>query len=166
MTARPTRQSAAARSRKTADSPERQLAAFLAKFSREVAKEARDARARMQKRIPGAVELVYDNYNALVIGFGPTEKPSEALCSLAIFPRWVTLCFLNGVSLPDPEGLLRGEGNQVRNIRLNAASDIDTPPIATLISHAIARATKPFSSRRGTLIIKSISAKQRPRRVD
>ena len=28
----------------------------------------------MRAIVPGAIELVYDNYNALVIGFGPTKR--------------------------------------------------------------------------------------------
>jgi len=36
--------------------------------------------------------MVYDNYNGLVIGFGPTERASQGIVSLTIFPRWVTLC--------------------------------------------------------------------------
>ena len=28
----------------------------------------------MRKRIPGGVEFVYDNYNGLVLGYGPTER--------------------------------------------------------------------------------------------
>jgi len=40
--------------------------------------------------------MVYDNYNALVIGFGPNDRPSLAIFSIVLFPRWVTLCFLQG----------------------------------------------------------------------
>jgi hypothetical protein len=35
--------------------------------------------------------------------------------SLLVNPGgWVTLCFLEGAHLPDPEKLLRGSGNRVR----------------------------------------------------
>jgi len=55
--------------------------------------------------------MVYDNYNGLVIGFGPTERASQGIVSLAIFPRWVTLCFIqNGPDIPDPGGLLKWRG--------------------------------------------------------
>src|SRR5438445_5726672 len=45
-------------------------------------------------------------------------RPSEAVFSVVLAPRWVSLCFLQGAKLPDPERLLRGGGKQVRNIRL------------------------------------------------
>src|SRR5882724_6774007 len=79
-----------------------QLDAFLAKYSPEVAKTARRALIIMRKRLPGAVEIVYDNYNALAIGFGPSERASEAIFSIVLYPRYVSLFFLQGAKLPDP----------------------------------------------------------------
>ena len=87
-----------------------------------MAAEARSALARLRRLVPGAVELVYDNYNALVVGFGPSERPSEAILSLVAYPKWVTLCFLQDApELPDPEGLLKGSGSSVRHISLESA---------------------------------------------
>ena len=90
--------------------------------------------------MPAATELVYDNYNALVFGFGPTDRASEAILSLALYPRWVTVFFLRGAELPDPENLLQGTGRQVRSIRLGAASDLQSPAVEALIAEAISRA--------------------------
>jgi hypothetical protein len=68
--------------------------------------------------------LVYDNYNALAIGFGPTERASDVIFSIALFPRWVTLFFLHGVTLPDPYKVLRGSGKVVRHVVLQTAADL------------------------------------------
>lgn len=146
-------------------SPERRLAGFINKFSPEVARLARAARAKIRKLVPGAVELVYDNYNALAIAFGPTDRASDAILSIALYPRWVSLFFVQGVRLPDPQGLLRGSGSKVRHIVLERASVLDTPPVRALVRTAVERHPTriPAGSRRRT-IIKSVSAKQRPRR--
>src|SRR5471032_2233845 len=93
-----------------------QLADLFARCPPELVKTAKAARARLSQRLPGAVEMVYDTY-ALVIGFSPTERPSDAIVSIAIYPRWVNLFFLQGAHLPDPEGVLEGSGNHVRFIR-------------------------------------------------
>ncbi len=73
-----------------AQSPERQVASFLAKFSPDVARAARAAHARVRKLLPSAFELVYDNYNALALAFGPTERTSQGsadmLCGGATDP--------------------------------------------------------------------------------
>jgi len=146
-------------------SPAKQLDRFLARYTLEIAAEARAVLAKMRERLPGAVELVYDNYNALVIGFGPTEWPSEAIFSVVVYPKWVTLCFLQGARVPDPQKRLQGNGKQVRHIRLNTADDLDTPGVRDLVTRALECATNPFDGTGdGRLIIKSISAKQRPRR--
>ena len=115
----PVKSSAATRS------PEHELRVFLAKYTPEIARFGRGARARVRKLVPGGVEFVYDNYNGLVLGYGPTERPSEAILSLLI----------------------------------------ETPDIKRFIRLAIDAASPPFSGTSGfRTIIKSVSAKQRPRR--
>ena len=93
---------AARKPTKKDDSPERQLDGFLDKYTPAVATLARASLAKMRARLPGAVQLVYYNYNALAIGFGPSERASEAIFSIALYPRWVTLFFLQGAGLADP----------------------------------------------------------------
>jgi len=165
MTAAKTRAPAKGETAEAA-SAAKQIASFLAKYNPEVAADAKASRAKMQKRVPGGFEFVYDNYNALVFGYGPTDRPSEAVLSLAVMPQWVTLCFLKGAKLPDPKKLLKGSGNIVRNIRLQSPADLDERDVSNFITLAIAAATPPFPQEGGELqtVIRSISAKQRPRR--
>lgn len=146
-------------------SPSAQLAGFLAKFTPEVAALARAALVTMRKRLPGAIELVYDNYNALAIGFASTERASDAVFSIAVFPRRPILCFLQtGAQLPDPDGLLEGDGKRVRHIPLESPGVLDTPAVRALMKEALERADVPFDRRaKSRIVIKSISAKQRPR---
>jgi len=93
-------------------SPEKQLAGFVAKFSPEMAARIRAVRRKMRERLPTAVELVYDNYNFFVIGYGPTERPSDCIVSMATGANGVGLCFIRGASLPDPDKVLLGSGNR------------------------------------------------------
>src|SRR5436190_2014451 len=80
----------------------KQVAGFIAKFDPSIAALARQARAAMRKRFPTAVEIVYDNYNALAMGFSTTERTSDVIVSVAVFARGVNLYFMYGRSLPDP----------------------------------------------------------------
>lgn len=146
---------------------EAQLEGFLAEYDPAVAALGRALRARLQALFPDAVELVYDNYNGVVIGFGPSEKPSEAPLSLQLVPRWVNLCFIREASeLPDPEGLLVGTGRMARHIPIRGLPEFDRPAVQALIAIAADRAE--LGTRRAgegaRLIIRSISAKRRPRR--
>jgi Domain of unknown function (DU1801) len=145
--------------------PRAQLDEFIDKYSPEVAKHARAAFAAMRRRLPAAHVLVYDNYNALAIGFGATQRPSEIVFSLALYPRWVSLFFAKGKGLPDPHKRLQGGGSVVRHVVLEGAKTLDEPAIRELMTQALQRAGTTLSKgKRGALIIKSISAKQRPRR--
>jgi hypothetical protein len=150
---------------KLTGNPKQQLDSFLAKYDPAIAAFARRVPVKLRKRLPGAVEMVYDNYNGLVIGFGPNDRPSLAIFSIVLFPRWVTLCFLQGAGLPDPQRRLQGEGRVVRHIRLDDLSVLDDPYVQNLMNLALHRAKAPLEPRnRRQLIIKSISAKQRPRK--
>jgi hypothetical protein len=145
---------------------EKQIEGFLARYTPEMVAAGKETRAAMRDRIPGGTEFVYDNYNALVFGFGPSDRPSEAVLSLALMPKWVTLCFLKGAKLPDPKKMLKGSGSTVRNVRLESVKDLDDPYIRDLIERSIQAASPAFTGA-GTpprTVIKSVSAKQRSRR--
>ena len=146
--------------------PKQQLDGFIDKYSPEIAREGRAALRRLRRLAPGAVELVYDNYNWLVVGFGPSDRASDAVFSLVFAPRWLALCFLQDASaLPDPAKLLRGAGKVVRNVRLMAAKDLDEPPVRALMAAALRRADVPIrAASQGRIVIRAISRKQRPRR--
>jgi hypothetical protein len=144
--------------------PQAQLDAFINRYTPEVAAGARRALAFMETRLPTATRLVYDNYNALVIGFGTSDKVGDIILSIALYPRYVTLFFLRGTVLPDPHGLLEGAGVTVRSVRLEPISRIEMPEVGDLIDAAVSNAAPLPPAGDGPLIIKSISAKQRPRR--
>jgi hypothetical protein len=141
------------------------LDGLIDRYSPEVARDARRALAIPCARLPTATRLVYDNYNALAVGFSPNEKASDAILSVALFPRYSRLFFLRGMELEDPHRLLEGKGSAVRSIRLEPVSLLATPEVLALVEAATARARPPLpETGEGPVIIKSISARQRPRR--
>jgi len=144
---------------------EARLASFVAKFDAADQRRIREARRMLRKRLPTANELVYDNYNFFVIGYSGTERPSDAILSLAAQAGKLSLCLLHGATLPDPHGVLRGAGKQTRSIPLSAAATLTEPAVDAMITAALAAARAPLpASGRGTLIIRSVSTRQRPRR--
>ena len=149
----------------SAASAEKQLAGFIAKFEPKHQALIRAVRKALRKRFPDAFELVYDNYNFFVIGYGPTERPSDCIVSMAAGSNGVGLCFIHGAKLADPEKVLLGSGKQTRFLRLPSVDVLARPEVEALISAAVARAKQPAKgSPRGHLVIRSVSAKQRPRR--
>jgi hypothetical protein len=144
---------------------EQQLAGFIEKFDPKNAALIRSVRAVLRKRLPTANELVYDNYNFFVIGYCPTERPSDCILSIAAGANGVGLSFYHGATLPDPHRLLLGSGTQNRFIRIESAATLARPEVEELIAAAIQQAEEPLpGSGKGKLVIRSISKKQKPRR--
>ena len=145
--------------------PTQQVHAFIDCFTPEIAALARAAIGKMRRRLPGAHRLVYDNFNALVIGFGPTERAGDAWFSLAIYPKWINLFFLDGARLKDPKKRLKGAGSQVRHIRLTDVALLDDPDISALMDAELKLGdVRHDPKQKSQLIIKAIAPKQRPRR--
>jgi hypothetical protein len=144
------------------NSPVRQLSEFIGRFDPSIRKIVREARAKLRRRLPAAIELVYDNYNSLAIGFASSERAADVIVSLAVYARGVNLYFIYGVALADPHHLLLGSGNQGRFVRLESADMLDRPEIDALLTAAIKEIDTPLQrSGRGRIVIRGVSTKQR-----
>lgn len=89
-----------------------------------------------------ASEFVYEVYT-IADHFTFTERPSDAFVFTTTHANWVNLGFNFGSQLPDPKGLLRGEGKWIRHVRLAQAADLDAPGVRELVRAAIAQAERP-----------------------
>jgi len=144
-------------------SPSKQVDAFIAKFDPPMAKLIRAIRSALRKRFPTAVEMVYDNYNFFVIGYSPTERPTDYIVSLAANSKGVGLSFNHGATLPDRNKILLGAGKQNRFVRLPNAAVLRKPEVEALLNAAVAQAKPLPASGRGGTVIRAVAAKQRPR---
>ena len=81
------------------------LLKFLAPFSEEIRERALWLREFVWDLYPGTNELIYDNYNALAIGWSPTDKVGHTFCSIAIgrTSKNVHFGFYWGSEIADPE---------------------------------------------------------------
>ena len=148
------------------ETPARQVASFIAKFDPKIAHIARKSRQALRRRLPTAVELVYDNFHALVFAFGSSERPADCLVSLAVYPSRVLLNFFDGAALRDPHKVLMGSGDRHRYVVVESDATIIRPAVEALICAAIAHAPTPLpATAKGSTIIRSVSARQRPRRA-
>jgi hypothetical protein len=142
---------------------EQQLAGFIEKFAPARQRLIRALRRSLRAGLPAANELVYDNYNFLVIAYCPTEKTGDSIFSIGADKHGANLFFgYTGTKLDDPETLLQGSGTSNRFIRLASAKDLERPAVRALIAQSIA-ISKPMGDAPGRLVIRSVSAKQRPR---
>lgn len=122
-------------------------------------------RTALRARFPDCAELVWDNYNFFVIGYSPTERPSDYIVSIAASAAGVSLSFNGGADLDDPDGVLLGSSKINRFIRISSTTIFNDPRVSNVINTAAeaSKVPRPWMDG-GQVIIRSISAKQRPRR--
>ncbi len=148
---------------------ETQLASYFAAYEPAMAKLGKALRAKLRARLPGLHEIVYvyENQNALVIAYSPTEHGYDGLCSLALYPSGVKLYFTKGAQLSksDPNQLLQGRA-AVRYVVLNAVADFDRPEIEVLMAAALELAKLRLDpGAKSSVIIRAEAQKQRARRA-
>lgn len=67
----------------------------------------------------------------------PAFDSNGPLCVFVLGKEHVTLAFLRGVMLPDPERLLEGKAKGVRNVNLRSLADVKRPGLKRLIAEAV-----------------------------
>ena len=91
---------------------------------------AKAVRALIKKAAAGCEEYV-----------SPWKTPAfdlnGPLCVFVIQKEHVTLAFLRGAVLSDPEGILEGKGKGVRNVKLRTREDVKRPSVKKLIEEAV-----------------------------
>lgn len=134
---------------------------LLAPYSAEVQKLALAARKLILEEAPEANKFVYEVYT-IANHFGFTERPSDAFVFTTTHTKWVNLGFNFGAALPDPAGLLEGDGKIIRHVRIAKPVDLETPGVRELIRVAIAEAERPTGhpSKPRTIVHRAQSARK------
>lgn len=144
------------------------LTKFLKPFKPEVRALAMKIRGFIWDNYPAANELIYDNYNAVAVGWSPTDRVGHIFVSMAVGRSngGIHFGFYWGSELSDPKKLLLGEGNQYRFIRVPRFEDLPLPYLKKLMKEAYANSLAKVKDKSqimsGQTIMKSISAKKRP----
>jgi hypothetical protein len=118
------------RKSKTTISPE----AILLSHTAEVRAVAERLRQLVREAVPEATETAQPSWHSL------NYRHPRAGYFCGLFPRAedVLMVFEFGLLLPDPEGILEGEGKQVRFITLRRETDIRVQAIQNLLHAALA----------------------------
>ena len=91
---------------------------------------AKSVRALVMKTAMGCEEYVSPWKTPAFDSNGP-------LCVFVLGKEHVTLAFLRGAMLPDPEKLLEGKAKGVRNLKLRSLEDVRRPGVKRLIEEAV-----------------------------
>jgi hypothetical protein len=136
---------------------------FLKPFPNEVKETALWLREFIWDAYPTCNELIYDNYNALAVGFAPSDKAGDIFVSFAVYSQHVNLGFNRGSEISDPDKLLKGSGSLYRHVRVDRVN-LPEPYITKLMKAAFANSNfrlKANAKINGQTIIKSIAAQKK-----
>ena len=142
------------------------LLKFLKPFDKEIIEKVLWLRQFIWDLYPDSNELIYDNYNALAVGWSPTDRIGQTFCSIAVgrTSKNIHFGFYWGSEISDPEKKLIGQGNQYRYILVKSISEFPKAYIKKLLKEAYANSMTKVKDKKqimhGNTITKSISAKK------
>jgi hypothetical protein len=140
---------------------------FLKPFDQEIKDMVIWLREFIWDTYPKTNELIYDNYNALAVGWSPTDRVGHTFCSIAVgrTSKNIHFGFYWGSEISDPEKKLLGQGNQYRYILVKSKSEFPKAYIKNLLKDAYANSVAKVKDKNqvmeGKTITKSVSAKKR-----
>jgi Domain of unknown function (DU1801) len=143
------------------------LLKFLKPFPPDTIKTALWLRDFVWDLYPHCNELIYDNYNAVAFGWGLSDKAGDVFISIAVggSGKGVNFGFNRGIELADPKGILKGEGNQWRSIKIFTIDDFPKAYMKKLLKEAHKNSVTGFKEKeqvlKGATLVKSISARKR-----
>ncbi len=147
------------------------LLKFLKPFSEDITERALWLREFIWDLYPQANELIYDNYNALAVGWSPTDRVGHTFCSIAIgrTSNNVHFGFYWGSEISDPDKILLGEGNQYRYILVPDKNKFPKVYIKKLVKEAYANSLAKVKDKKqivsGQTLVKSVSVKKREKKT-
>jgi hypothetical protein len=111
----------------------------LSSFDLSVGELALALREIVLEEAPAAVESMFRVY-ALVFWYSVTGKMPDAFVHIVVYPKGVNLMFVRGAELPDPDGVLVGEGKIIRHIKVRRPEDLKNRHLRKFIRTALKHA--------------------------
>ena len=146
------------------------LKKFLKPFPAEVQETALWLRDFVWSLYPKTNELIYDNYNALAIGWSPTDRVGHTFCSIAVGRTSFNIHFgfYWGSRIADPEKKLLGGGNQYRYWLVKNKKDFPKSYLKNLMKEAytysLSLVKDPKQLMQSKTIVKSVSSAKRKKK--
>lgn len=111
------------------------FAALVERCSSDVRDLARRARELVVTVMPDVVETVWPDQGTASYGVGP-KKMSEHFVYFTFAKSHLGFGFYYGADLPDPAGLLEGEGKAMRRVKIASREELERPALTALLKAA------------------------------
>ena len=144
--------------------PDPQLLGFLEAYDRPISDLALALREIILQEAPDASESIYQVYT-VAIWFGFSGKMKDMFCYITTHAEHVNLGFPRGATLPDPNGVLEGEGRTMRHIKFRGQRELERPFVRRYIRAAIEQVGALAGSGTGKSLVKSTRGSVRKARA-
>jgi hypothetical protein len=142
------------RERREAVNPARALAEFLKPYDPAVRTLALGLRKLVISEAAPCQETLFRTSYTVAFLYSATARVSESFCHVSVHRRHVNLAFMRGSLLPDPGGVLRGDGAWMRHIQVKSPGDLDRPELRLFVRAACAEADHTPSGGKVTSVVK------------
>ena len=137
--------------------PDPQLLGFLEAYDRHISEIALALREIILEEAPDASESIYQVYT-VAVWFGFSGKMKDMFCYIATNAGHANLGFPRGASLPDPSGVLEGDGKNMRHIKFASLEDVERSFVRRYIRTAMEQAAPAGTRGSGKSMVKSSRA--------
>jgi len=128
--------------------PDPQLLGFLDAYDPHIADLALALREIILEEVPDASESIYQVYT-VAVWFGFSGKMKDMFCYITTSAGHINLGFPRGSTLPDPKGVLEGEGKAMRHIKFKSIGELERNYVRRYIQASIEQLGG-AASKRGT----------------
>ena len=108
------------------------MESFLSNYTEEIRAISRELRVMVRAAMPRAHEFLF--YDA--INYSLSSLSVDRICYISPSQKYVTLGFLFGAQLNDPDHLLRGIRKRARHVKVRTAEDARNSALEKLIKAA------------------------------
>lgn len=115
----------------------RALVKFLKPYDPAIQELALGLRSLLLEEMAPCHENIYDAYSAVAIGYGWSERLRDGVFHIAVYTNHVNLGFNYGATLPDPLGILEGNGKQIRHLRIATPTDLARAAVRSYVRRAL-----------------------------
>jgi hypothetical protein len=137
--------------------PDPQLLGFLDAYDRHISEIALALREIILEEAPDASESIYQVYT-VAVWFGFSGKMKDMFCYMTTNAGHVNLGFPCGASLPDPNGVLEGDGKNMRHIKFASLRELERPFVRRYIRASMEQAAPVGTRGTGKSAVKSSRA--------
>ena len=120
----------------TSMAKDKKVEEFLSSYDEQIFSNALKLREVLLANLSGIMEQV--DLPARMIAYCYGQKYAEMICTIIPSKKGLKLGFYKGPELPDPDGLLEGEGKISRYVVIHSPEQINSPAIKKLLASALA----------------------------